>query len=83
MIHIVFQPRDAEALKASFLLDAGLQGDVLVIADDFAVGPLSELSRRKASKRAKHGGVESWQAAILTVPSTTAEWPMTIALSPR
>ena len=43
MIHIVFQPKDAEALKASFLLDAALQGDVLVIADDFAVGPLSEL----------------------------------------
>ena len=43
MIHIVFQRKDAEALKASFLLDAALQGDVLVIADDFAVGPLSEL----------------------------------------
>jgi Protein of unknown function/Domain of unknown function (DUF1835) len=43
MIHIVFQPRDAEALKASFELDAALQGDVLVIADDFAVGPLTEL----------------------------------------
>jgi hypothetical protein len=43
MIHIVFQPKDAEALKASFTLDAALQGDVLVIADDFAVGPVSEL----------------------------------------
>src|ERR1700748_1572223 len=43
MIHIVFQPKDAEALKASFELDAALSGDVLVIADDFAVGPLAEL----------------------------------------
>lgn len=43
MIHIVFQPKDAEALKASFLLDGALQGDVLVIADDFAVGPLAGL----------------------------------------
>jgi len=43
MIHIVFQPKDAEALRASFALDVALQGDVLVIADDFAVGPVSEL----------------------------------------
>jgi len=43
MIHIVFQPKDAEALKASFLLDETLQADVLVIADDFAVGPLAGL----------------------------------------
>jgi hypothetical protein len=43
MIHIVFQPKDAEALKASFELDVSLRGDILVIADDFAVGPLMEI----------------------------------------
>jgi len=43
MIHIVFQRADVDALKASFELEPALQGDVLQIEDDFAVGPLKEL----------------------------------------
>jgi hypothetical protein len=40
MIHIVFQLHDIAALKKSFELDPSMQGDILLIADDFAVGPL-------------------------------------------
>jgi len=43
MIHIVFQQNDIDALKRSFDLDPSLQGDVLLIADDLAVGPVKEL----------------------------------------
>ncbi|MEP6951552.1 MAG: DUF1835 domain-containing protein [Ginsengibacter sp.] len=40
MIHIVFQEADMPALAKSFTLDETLEGDVIQIKDDFAVGPL-------------------------------------------
>src|SRR5258708_34953563 len=43
MIHIVFQRNDAEVLKKAFELDASLQGDVIRIEDEFAVGPLADI----------------------------------------
>ena len=43
MIHIVFQRPDIDALKKSFELDAFMQGDVIQIEDDFAVGPLKDI----------------------------------------
>jgi hypothetical protein len=63
MIHIVFQPNDAEVLKKSFELDATLQGDVITIEDDFAVGPLADIfsaegweARREWWRRVLAGG---------------------------
>ena len=44
MIHIVFQRPDVDALKASFELEPALQGDIMQIEDDFAVGPLKDIS---------------------------------------
>jgi hypothetical protein len=44
MIHIVFQRNDSDVLKKSFELEPSLQGDILRIEDDFAVGPLTALS---------------------------------------
>lgn len=43
MFHIVFQPADAAVLKKSFELDETLNGDIVVIKDDFAVGPLVDI----------------------------------------
>lgn len=43
MIHIVFQPSDKEVLQKSFELDKDLAGDILVIEDDYAVGPIKDL----------------------------------------
>lgn len=40
MIHIVFQQADVAVLKAAIELDKSLEGPVLEIKDDFAVGPL-------------------------------------------
>lgn len=40
MIHIVFQEEDVATLKKAISLDKTLQGDVIQIKDDFAVGPL-------------------------------------------
>lgn len=43
MIHIVFQRPDIDALKKSFELEPALQGEILQIEDDFAVGPLKDI----------------------------------------
>ncbi len=40
MIHIVFQEADIKVLAKSFDLDEGLSGNIVIIKDDFAVGPL-------------------------------------------
>jgi hypothetical protein len=42
MIHIVFQYNDIDALKKAFELDAFMQGEVIQVCDDFAVGPLKD-----------------------------------------
>lgn len=43
MIHIVFQHADVEALRKSFDIDETLQGEVVEIKDDYAVGPLQNI----------------------------------------
>ena len=43
MIHIVFQEADVETLQKSFALDKSLEGDLMLIRDDYAVGPLQAL----------------------------------------
>ena len=43
MIHIVFQEADIDALQKSFELDESLQGEIVQIKDDFAVGPLANI----------------------------------------
>ncbi len=43
MIHIVFEPANIEALKKSFELDVEMQGEIVCIRDDFAVGPINNL----------------------------------------
>ena len=40
MIHIVFQQYDVNALKKAFELDESMEGEVVQIADDYAVGPI-------------------------------------------
>jgi hypothetical protein len=43
MIHIVFQEADVEVLRQAIQLDASLNGEVVQIKDDFAVGPLKNI----------------------------------------
>ncbi|MFT4153463.1 DUF1835 domain-containing protein [Parafilimonas sp.] len=43
MIHIVFQQADIETLKKAIELDAALQGEIIHIKDDFAVGPIADI----------------------------------------
>ncbi len=43
MIHVVFQPADADALKKSFEIDPSLNGEIVIIKDDYAVGPIKDI----------------------------------------
>jgi len=43
MIHIVFNEADIDVLKKAIELDETLQGDVIQIKDDYAVGPLTDI----------------------------------------
>ncbi|MGN6439834.1 MAG: DUF1835 domain-containing protein [Agriterribacter sp.] len=43
MIHIVFNEADVEVLQKAIELDETLQGEVIQIKDDYAVGPLANL----------------------------------------
>lgn len=43
MLHIVFEPSGAEALQKSFELDETLHGEIIVIEDDYAVGPIQSI----------------------------------------
>lgn len=43
MIHIVFEQANTEALQKAIELDERIQGEIVEIKDDFAVGPLEDI----------------------------------------
>jgi len=43
MIHIVFQQNDIETLQKAIELDEALQGEIIQVKDDFAVGPIENI----------------------------------------
>ena len=43
MIHIVFQHADVEALRKSFVIDSSMDGEIVEIKDDYAVGPVTNI----------------------------------------
>ncbi len=43
MIHIVFEQSNVDALNKAIELDESLQGTVIEIKDDYAVGPIAEI----------------------------------------
>jgi hypothetical protein len=43
MIHIVFEQSNVEALQKAIDLDETIQGDIVEVKDDFAVGPLEDI----------------------------------------
>ena len=43
MMHIVFQRSDVDTLKSAFELDPSFSGEVILIHDEFAVGPVANI----------------------------------------
>ncbi|MEI6946601.1 DUF1835 domain-containing protein [Paraflavisolibacter sp. H34] len=64
MIHIVFQEADIAVLEKAMELDAALQGKILQIKDDYAVGPLDQLSAPEGWQQRKAW----WQELLLASP---------------
>ena len=46
MIHIVFNEADVAVLQQAIELDESLQGEVMQVSDDYAVGPLKDKQER-------------------------------------
>ncbi len=61
MIHIVFQESDIDTLKKAIVLDKILQGEVIQIKDDFAVGPLLNIFLEEGIQTRKQ-----WWREVLT-----------------
>lgn len=61
MIHIVFQHADVAALKKSFELDEALNGDVIEIKDEYAVGPIADIFSQEGINARKQ-----WWREVLT-----------------
>lgn len=60
MIHIVFNEPDVAVLKQAIEMDENLQGDVIQIKDDYAVGPLKEIFTEEGIEARKQ-----WQRDVL------------------
>ena len=43
MLHIVFQQSDVDTLEKAIELDETLQGEIIEIKDEFAVGPIADI----------------------------------------
>jgi len=43
MLHIVFQTSDVHAIQEAIKLDTSLEGDIVEIKDEFAVGPIANI----------------------------------------
>jgi hypothetical protein len=50
MIHVVFEEANIEALRKSFELDPGLQGEIVSIQDDYAVGPITDIFSKEGTE---------------------------------
>ncbi|GAC1428213.1 MAG: hypothetical protein NVSMB7_05120 [Chitinophagaceae bacterium] len=61
MIHIVFNEADVAVLKQAIEMDETLQGEVLLVRDDYAVGPLANIYTAEGMEARKQ-----WWHAVLT-----------------
>jgi len=53
MIHIVFQANDVAVLRKAMELDPALEGNIIQIQDDWAVGPIAEIVSMEGMERRK------------------------------
>ena len=60
MIHIVFQEADIEVLQKAIELDHTLDGEVRIIRDDYAVGPLDDIYQNEGYEKRRE-----WQKQLL------------------
>ena len=67
MIHIVFQHADVATLQKAIELDQSLQGDILEIKDEFAVGPIDNIDTDEGWTARENW----WRELLLQSPYST------------
>ena len=67
MIHIVFQEADIAVLQKAIELDETLAGDVRIVRDDYAVGPLGEVYETEGYQQRR----EWWKQLLEISPYNT------------
>jgi len=70
MFHIVFDSRGAEILSAAMDIDEALDGETILISDDYSVGPLQDLSSEEGRADRKR-----WWTNIREERETVADGP--------
>lgn len=60
MIHIVFQEADVNVLRQAINIDEALQGEIVQIKDDFAVGPVKDIYTAESIELRK----EWWRSVL-------------------
>lgn len=68
MIHIVFQEADIAVLQKAIELDETLEGDVRIIRDDYAVGPLGDIYETEGYQQRRE-----WIKQLLDISPYNAE----------
>lgn len=69
MIHVVFQEPDIAVLQKAIELDESLNGDVRIIRDDYAVGPLGEVYETEGYQQRR----EWWTQLLEVSPYNTEQ----------
>ncbi len=67
MIHVVFQEADIDVLRQAIELDEKLRGDVQIIRDDYAVGPLQNIYETEGYQARR----DWWKALLEASPYDT------------
>jgi hypothetical protein len=67
MLHIVFNEADIEVLKKAQELDETLAGEVIIIRDDYAVGPIENLFETEGYQQRR----DWWRALVEVSPYDT------------
>jgi len=67
MIHIVFQEADISVLQKAIELDESLQGEIKIIRDDYAVGPVDNIYETEGYQQRR----DWWKALLEISPYNT------------
>lgn len=69
MTHIVFQEADIEVLKKAIELDETLTGEIVIIRDDYAVGPIENIYETEGYQQRR----DWWKAQLEQTPYDTEQ----------
>ena len=78
MIHIVFNEADITVLQQAIALDAALQGEVIQIKDDFAVGPIANIYETEGYQQRRDWCQNAFQYSPYTQQMDLVDDKMTV-----